>query len=166
MGLIKDTATENEVVDFNDLEEILLESVHMDIEAKAEDDKEIVNRNLNDLKKKEIEVVVHINSCDQCDYKTKDKSNMKKHIRAVHDKEKIPCCSCDKKFYDQSALKKHKESIHEGVKYDCGQCNFYTTSKHYLKKHVQVTHEGHNYKCQMCEFRSVSRGYLKKHVKS
>ena len=33
--------------------------------------------------------------CEKCDYKTKDRSNLKKHVMAVHDQVKFPCSECD-----------------------------------------------------------------------
>ena len=54
-----------------------------------------------------------VNKCDQCEYKTKDRSNLNKHIK----------------------------SVHEGKKEPCNECAYSATSKGNLKKHIAVKHK-------------------------
>ena len=58
-------------------------------------------------------------SCDQCDYKTKWKDNLKKHIDAVHGAVWYSCDQCDYKSKWKDNLKKHIDSGHW---YICDQC--------------------------------------------
>ena len=51
--------------------------------------------------------------CDKCDYQTKHKCTLKKHIR----------------------------SEHEGVTYNSNKCNYRAKQKSHLKLHVQSVHE-------------------------
>ena len=132
--------------------------------------------------------------CSVCDYQTKDNSNMRKHIRSLHNKEKFSCSTCENTYYDQSSLKKHIKSVHEGVKYACDQCDFEATQNPLLKFHIQSTHfgiryacgqckfeakypqqlknhsrvkhEGQQYTCDKCQFKSTYKNVLKKHMKS
>lgn len=51
-------------------------------------------------------------SCDQCDYKTYDKCNLTRHIRAKHlprDPNLNKCERCEKNFGDSSSLRKHSK---------------------------------------------------------
>ena len=63
-----------------------------------------------------------MHSCDQCDYKTKRKYGLKKHI----------------------------ESVHGGVWHSCEQCDYKTKWKDNLKKHLDSGLPGHWYICDQC----------------
>ena len=93
-------------------------------EESVDDIVEIKDANSEEMKVKEL---VEHNAdgniiCNHCKYKTKDKSNMKKHVMAKHHGRKFACSFCDKTFPDQSQFKRHIEAVHEGVKYACVQC--------------------------------------------
>ena len=105
-------------------------------------------------------------SYDYCDYKTKDKCNLKKHIRNIHDKRKYACNECKKEYTDQSSLKKHTDSIHKGVRYACSQCNHEAYSPNALDKHIESKHMGVTYSCDFCEFESVYKQYLTQHIEA
>ena len=105
-------------------------------EESVDDIVEIKDANSEDMKLKES---IQYNAdgniiCNHCKYKTKDKSNMKKHVMAKHYGKKFPCSSCDKNFKDQSQFKRHIEAVHEGVKYACDQCKYETNLNVNLKK--------------------------------
>ena len=49
------------------------------------------------------------------------------------------CEECDYETVDMSNLKKHVKSVHQGIKYPCQQC-VYKGSKENLKKHISAMH--------------------------
>ena len=50
--------------------------------------------------------------CDECQYSTKYKSNLKKHIKSVHEHVKLSCNKCDYQCSDSSNLEKHRRNKH------------------------------------------------------
>jgi len=75
--------------------------------------------NIHDFKS-HIESTHNILCCpdDECTYKTKDKSNLKKHVNAIHieSTHNILCCpdeECTYKTKDKSNLRKHVKAVHE-----------------------------------------------------
>ena len=62
--------------------------------------------------------------CDLCEYKTRDKSNLKKQRDSKH--EGFKCCSNHCKYHAKQwiSIKKHKESKHGGVIHSCNQCEY------------------------------------------
>ena len=88
-----------------------------------------------------------MHSCDQCDYKTKRKYGLKKHIESVHGGVWHSCEQCDYKTKWKDDLKTHTESVHG---YSCDQCDYKTKSKDDLKKHLDSGLPGHWYICVQC----------------
>ena len=66
-------------------------------------------------------------SCNECDFKSTQKSNLKLHKRSKHEGVTYPCDECDYKATQPGNLKQHKESIHLGVKFSCNVCDFKAT---------------------------------------
>ena len=52
----------------------------------------------------------------------------------------LSCESCNYKTTDRSNLKKHVQSIHEGKKEHCNECLYAASSKGNLKKHITNKH--------------------------
>ena len=52
------------------------------------------------------------------------------------------CNQCQYKATQQSNLKIHQQSKHEGVKYSCNLCQYQTGLAGNLKKHQQFKHKG------------------------
>ena len=113
--------------------------------------------------------------CKICEYKTGKKSDLKKHIEAVHEGiKKFKCNICDYKAARNANLKKHIESVHEGIKpfkrkklkkFNCSICDYKTAQKHNLKKHVESVHEGIKaFKCNICDYECARNSYLKIHI--
>ena len=53
-----------------------------------------------------------INECPSCNYTSKFKSNVRQHIRSIHEGKKYPCKLCDKVVSHPSHLIKHIKSFH------------------------------------------------------
>ena len=63
-------------------------------------------------------------TCDKCSYETKEESNIKRHIKTVHDK--IKECKCDKCDYvcsRNNTLKIHINTVHDKIRdFKCNKC--------------------------------------------
>ena len=71
------------------------------------------------------------------------KSALNKHVKSVHDGEKLlQCPSCDYNTLRTSALKDHISAVHEENKpFQCLRCNFSCGIKHNLNRHIRIVHE-------------------------
>ena len=56
--------------------------------------------------------------CNLCDYQATQQSNLRTHIKSVHEGVKYACNLCDYQAKIQTNLTVHIQSIHEGVKYN------------------------------------------------
>ena len=79
--------------------------------------------------------------CDRCDYKTKLKSTLNRHVRTMHTKEKLKCMMCNFEALHDQKLNNHIDSVHKGIEYSCELCSFKTTWKKSLRVHISRTHE-------------------------
>ena len=107
--------------------------------------------------------------CAQCDYKSAIKSNLKIHIKQVHDKIKdIKCPQCDYKCSSKSHLKIHIKRIHDKVKnFECNQCDYKCSTKSDLTKHIKWVHvKVKNFECNQCDYKCPEKSSLKIHIKS
>ena len=64
---------------------------------------------------------------------------LKRHIREVHDKEKLYRCNdCDKEFFKSTSLIRHKISVHEKVRpFGCPNCESRFKDRSALKYHTR-----------------------------
>lgn len=83
---------------------------------------------------------------DNCDYKSKDRSNFKQHMIVKHSvkEKKIKCDLCSFGTNVNCNLKTHKMSRHtpdELIKWsNCDRCSYRTRFSGLLKKHIQKKH--------------------------
>ena len=75
------------------------------------------------------------------------------------------CDQCERQFSDRSNLRTHIKSIHEGVKYPCDQCHYQATKRTNLENHVKSKHEGMKFACDQCDFQSRWPNNLRRHKK-
>ena len=50
--------------------------------------------------------------CSQCNYQTRNKSHLRRHINSIHEGQKYPCDQCNYQASQDSNLKRHKRSAH------------------------------------------------------
>lgn len=113
--------------------------------------------------------------CDYCEYATKQKSNLKRHIQIIHEKENTEifyCKHCDYKTYYKGVLNSHIKR-HEGHTpgFVCTSCNKGFTSKYNLDEHILKNHPDEidcitkNIKyCQFCCYKTLKASHLKGHM--
>ena len=154
--------------DFETLNEILEEK----FEEENKIDEKFVKKiqDLNNVEKELNESIEHNLDgnmcCNLCSYKTKDKSNIKKHVLAIHFGKTYSCKFCNIKSKDQSGLKKHVEAKHEGVKYACDKCAYETSHNQQLKFHIASKHNGFTIACGQCSFKTMYKHLLQQHIDS
>ena len=97
-------------------------------------------------KSKEKEDVIHLINCELCDsvftgkILRQCKSNLKIHIRTVHEGERnFPCHICNKPFWHPWYHKRHIQSVHEKLKpIKCNVCGKSFSEASYLKTHKNM----------------------------
>ena len=80
-------------------------------------------------------------------------SEPKKYIETTHEEYKYEysCNQGEYKTTHRANLKNHVETTPEESWYPCNQCEYKTTHKAKLKNHVEKTHEESWYPCNQCE---------------
>merc|ERR1711874_58908 len=129
-------------------------------------------------------------SCSQCEYKSKEKARLRKHIK-THDCASVqrrkkapdddsvqkrkrrkrnlgnfPCNECEYIAKESKHLKQHVEGVHLKIRYPCDQCDWKGSTKGILKIHVQKRHEGVRYPCGQCEYKATQKNSLKIHIQA
>jgi hypothetical protein len=108
-------------------------------------------------------------NCDQCEKSFGHKSNLNKHVKTVHLKQKnFKCEHCEKSFGQKGHLKVHIKTIHLNQKnFHCDQCDISFGQKGNLKAHNTSVHLNQkNFHCDHCDYSCGRKGNLNKHVKT
>ena len=106
------------------------------------------------------EIMKRILPCPHCDYKTTRKSNLKTHIRSIHEGHKFPCTYCEYRATTNGSLLTHIKSVHKGVKYPCPDCEYMATWTGDLQKHVNSVHKGVRFLCDDCEYTTTWKHHI------
>ena len=103
--------------------------------------------------------------CEICN-KLIEKSNMKDHIRFVHEKQRNKICPhCEKTFPSSVPLKDHIRIVHDGIRLKCQYCVKCFTTPAALKSHVKNIHEGIRWQCQHCGKLLTSKKIRDRHIR-
>ena len=106
--------------------------------------------------------------CYACGYVSSKKSDLKMHIKQVHEKIRDHACTeCEFTASQKNNLKAHIERVHENKKkYFCAECGYAATSKGSLKKHTDRVHHQkiRNHICRECGYAASEKGTLKQHI--
>jgi len=168
---------ENDVKDQPFEEEFLFEDIPSDV-INHEDD---LPRNIPKESDTEIEVTINslINrlssefAClySECNYKSKYKSAVKKHVRNIHMGDvgrKFPCEHCKYVAKSLQAVKGHMAAIHENIEHLCPECDFRSKWKQGLDSHIKVVHQGIDPAklkcCPHCEYKTHRKNRLDAHI--
>ena len=109
------------------------------------------------------------NLCPHCGSNHISVSNLKKHIRVVHefpDRKPHKCVECGKDFKSEQAFKSHIKIIHEGSRVKCPVCQKVFVSKQKMKRHIEAIHEKKRpHVCEICNESFAQRSNLVTHIK-
>ena len=113
-------------------------------------------------------MVLQTHQCSQCEYKAKQKSNLQRHIKSIHEGKSVFCQLCSKQlqFSTKGSLLTHINSVHKGHKLSCPQCEYKATQKGNLQTHIKSVHDGEKFPCPQCEYKATYKVSLQIHVKS
>ncbi|KAJ8983726.1 hypothetical protein NQ317_009162 [Molorchus minor] len=126
--------------------------------------KETLSGNIND---------VEMYTCETCQFKTKQKGNLKRHIlvhREDYEVEMYTCEKCQYKTKKEGNLKKHllvHRNSCEVEMYTCETCHFKTKHKSNLKAHLLVhrqSSEVETYTCETCQYKTKIKRSFKRHL--
>ena len=78
-------------------------------------------------------------SCSSCGKGFPQAYRLRRHVREVHDKEKMyQCDECEKKFFKTNSLTRHKISVHEKIRpFSCQNCQSKFKDKSALNYHTR-----------------------------
>ena len=91
-------------------------------------------------------------SCELCNKKCSQRSDLKSHIARTHAEETIPCDQCDEIFSNKVYLKRHKGRKHiKSRKFPCPQCEKKFHHKPDVRGHINQVHSTcEPFQCPIC----------------
>ena len=113
--------------------------------------------------------------CDQCDYATKNKSNLIFHMKQKHDE--VNCVHCDFTGKGRALLVQHTKASHPEAYEDMTREKSEKKEKSWRNfKHVNFARVGRKpklktadnvkvYSCDKCEYQSKNLNLLKRHLR-
>lgn len=105
--------------------------------------------------------------CPFCNYKSKNKTSVKQHIR-THTKEKpFKCGVCQKAFSQKAGVQQHMRSHSEVKPWKCQYCDSSFKAQNTLLTHISMTHKKLKpYKCRECHQSFGHISNLKTHMRT
>ena len=88
--------------------------------------------------------------CDQCNFYSKRRYDLKLHKRSKHEGVVYSCDQCEYQAMTQKVVKNHQQVQHEGIRYSCDQCDY----------------EGVRYYCDQCDVNATTVTHLNRHKQS
>ena len=108
-------------------------------------------------------------NCNICQKSFPWLSDLDRHMRSVHMREKgFFCDICHISFSQNSKLSRHVKSVHEGEKpFFCDICHNSFSRKSNLSQHLKSVHEGEKpFTCDICHSSFSQKSDLSRHLKS
>lgn len=104
--------------------------------------------------------------CPYCDYKSKYKTNIKRHIKTHTEPKHFICKQCDSSFHEFANLKEHVAFVHsENRNFICETCNKSFKNRSTLQRHMRIHNEKRPFKC-FCNKDYKRMSHLKRHFTS
>ena len=100
--------------------------------------------------------------CENCTYKAISRKDVKRHIKAVHEKIKDHICKeCGFAFSRMSSLKMHIHDVHKKIRnHACDKCGAAFARKLALKTHIHSVHDRiKNHVCSYCGFATSQKSF-------
>lgn len=103
-------------------------------------------------------------ACSQCEYKNKNKYELKIHITRKHtDDYNFSCIKCNKKFKVKGDLTNHMRFSHREQPVICDVCGKSCLNSNSLYVHQKFAHYKAKFECNLCKRRMVSQENLDEH---
>ena len=105
--------------------------------------------------------------CPICQKIIATPSDLKRHIKTVHEKKKEHKCEmCTREFARKNTLANHINRVHFFERaFACMLCDFKFSSQSNLQNHFKEVHEGIEYRCNFCDCSYKRKTRLKDHIK-
>ncbi|XP_063967320.1 zinc finger protein 808-like [Lytechinus pictus] len=113
----------------------------------------------------------HLYYCSQCSYSTRQRFNLKTHVKSHFDiKEMDPselfkCTQCDYVSMYKYDLQTHSKKHDPDKRHKCFYCDFSSIYRHSLLHHISSKHHGvRPFQCSLCSFSAAKKSDLETHL--
>lgn len=106
-------------------------------------------------------------ACKLCSSKFKMRGDLQRHVKIVHERQKLYTCStCGKSFGHSGHLNRHVNSVHlQRRRFKCPLCGFQFFQASHLQSHMNHVHgEKKSIECEHCGIRVKSQSAMKYHL--
>ena len=128
---------------------------------------DLINQHENQDSVFDKECETEAKKCIHCNYCSKNKSDMDRHVNQVHLMIKPYSCKfCKYSFHRKSDIERHVTSVHLKIRpFTCQHCDKSFGQKNYLKMHTDLVHlHLKSFDCQYCDRSFVTKQSVKKHI--
>ena len=105
--------------------------------------------------------------CKECGYATKQKTELRRHIKEVHEKKRNHFCrECNYASTRKQHLNDHVKAVHEKNRnHVCGECAYASSERGNLNRHIKMVHQNiRNHVCGMCGYAAAVKHDLTRHI--
>ena len=103
-------------------------------------------------------------ACPHCGKSFKEKFNLNKHVRSVHEKRRYTCRECDAIFNRNDKLVEHVSGVHQR-RFHCDECYAYFRVHRNLLEHTRSVHQKRRFNCPECDATFSRHNPLLDHVR-
>jgi uncharacterized C2H2 Zn-finger protein len=106
--------------------------------------------------------------CTRCGVRFKNRGDLQRHVKVVHEKKKsFSCNECGKQFGHSGHLNRHKASHRGERRFRCDKCGCSFFQASHLASHIEHIHSasrGRQHECSLCRLRVTSVHELRAHL--
>ena len=105
-------------------------------------------------------------SCTTCGHVSSTRHNFWRH-KQKHHSLNFKCDQCDFKTKDKSHMKRHFAFKHAGLRYNCDVCDYQSAYSKDVRRHGNIKHSDRTktHNCTICKYKTHTAIYLKRHTK-